>query len=236
MDQAGSDPMMMMIPMAGCMVCCIGAILYYMLVVKPQEDKTAADAKAAAAAAAADAAAATETSAPIPQPGGSGSATDTYGGSGTQTPPSSGKYRTLNQKRYVILEGANAITPSSQCANPKMSKNTNSSDQIWNVVPYAGPNGSKAYKITSASKGCARAITAPTCNGRTTLETPSNKTTQLWNLGYAGTGNKTTFQSVACPTNSYLRSGTTGAMGMGSTGTTFVAKPYVSITKKPVKK
>jgi hypothetical protein len=105
------------------------------------------------------------------------------------------------------------------------------SDQSWNIVAYTTSSGKKAYKIISGSQGCSRAITAPTCTGGATLEVPvNNKTTQLWNLVYAGTGNKTIFKSSVCATNGYLRAGTTGAMGMGPTGTAFVAKPYV--TKK----
>jgi hypothetical protein len=105
------------------------------------------------------------------------------------------------------------------------------SDQSWNIVAYTTSSGKKAYKIISGSQGCSRVITAPTCTGGATLEVPvNNKTTQLWNLVYAGEGNKTIFRSSVCATNGYLRAGTTGAMGMGPGGTAFVAKPYV--TKK----
>lgn len=283
MNQGGMDPMMMMIPMAGCMVCVIGAILYYTLVMKPQQEKDTAAKAAADAAAAAAAVATSQTTAPAYTltGGGYGSTGDAVSGgsggggsgggaasttgladwlsqggsvgwstgtisstnkpSGTGTPApfleggnSSAKNRILGQKSYLIIEGANAVSPSSKCTNPKMSKNTNQSAQVWNVVPYTGPGGTKAYKITSASSGCARAITAPTCTGGATLEVPANKTTQMWNLVYAGAGNKTIFRNAACTTNGFLRSGTTGAMGMGTSGTTFVAKPYAS--KKKSKK
>lgn len=145
------------------------------------------------------------------------------------------KIRTLTAKTYVLHDGSNAVMPSSKCTDPRMGKIATSSktqsDQSWNIVAYTTSSGKKAYKIISGSQGCSRAITAPTCTGGATLEVPvNNKTTQLWNLVYAGTGNKTIFKSSVCATNGYLRAGTTGAMGMGPTGTAFVAKPYV--TKK----
>ena len=281
------DPMMIMIPLSGCVACIIGAVLYYMLVMKPQQEK---DAKAAADSAAAAAAAAAATSAsPTTAPassassGSSGDAASgtsnvgladwlSQGGSiawstgslsatnkpanGTVAPtlmpyvggvpattrpattPTAApgmKYRTLNAKTYWLLDGANAVMPSSKCTDPRMGKIRTSSqvqsDQSWNIVAYTTSSGKKAYKIASGSQGCSRVITAPTCTGGATMEIPvNNKTTQLWNLVYAGEGNKTIFRSAACPTNGYLRAGTTGAMGMGPTGTAFVAKPYV--TKK----